>query len=329
LSHIICGVDEAGYGPRLGPLVSCSVSVTSSSDDLTAANLWEAVSGCVVKPGRAKGKMLTVGDSKRVFNRKSGLTRLELSVLSFARAAGLPTENLLTFSEALLAAEDIEDVKDVPWYEYLDITIPLEVSSVRLEEMTTLLDVELKKAGIEKVKVRARILSARQFNRQVAFTDNKAVVLMGLVGDLLAKAKGDAGENNLSVIVDRLGGRTDYAGFLSSLFPERKVQQYSSRKDCQGYLLQESEPASAHENRMTIEFKTKADQQAFPVALASMFAKYLREAYMQLFNSYWQALDRNIPQTSGYWVDSIPFLEAAREQVSCLGIENEMLLRSR
>ena len=73
----IAGIDEAGYGPLLGPFTAgWSLFRVPSTD----TNLWEVTSDCVAqKPGR-KDRRLRIDDSKRVNTGPHGRTRLERAV---------------------------------------------------------------------------------------------------------------------------------------------------------------------------------------------------------------------------------------------------------
>jgi len=77
------GIDEVGYGPKLGPLV--------------------VAAACARGPLRAP---VTIGDSKRVFSQAKGVGTLEPAVLGFVPAA--------TFGELLTKLST--RVPDAPWY---------------------------------------------------------------------------------------------------------------------------------------------------------------------------------------------------------------------
>src|ERR1700733_10422249 len=82
------GIDEAGYGPNLGPFVMTAVSCRLP-DDLAEADLWQTLSAGVRRE-RAKDDRLLINDSKMVYSASRGLAELETTVLSFLSEAHAP-----------------------------------------------------------------------------------------------------------------------------------------------------------------------------------------------------------------------------------------------
>src|SRR5205823_2830094 len=63
----ILGIDEAGYGPNLGPFVMTSVACRLA-DDLTGADLWELLGVAVRKEDGTNDERLPIDDSKLVYS---------------------------------------------------------------------------------------------------------------------------------------------------------------------------------------------------------------------------------------------------------------------
>ena len=82
---ILAGIDEAGYGPLLGPLVvgCCAFEISDAdpaSDELPC--VWKRLRKLVSRNRTKNGKKLHVNDSKVVYAYESGLKELERAVLA-------------------------------------------------------------------------------------------------------------------------------------------------------------------------------------------------------------------------------------------------------
>ncbi len=323
---VVAGIDEAGYGPRLGPMVSSAFAYRTEGATEGPGELWDLLSDVVARPGRkAKGR-LAVGDSKKLFSPASGMANLERSLLALLAAAGTAgtvggrPEDI---TAALLSARCRDSLAAHPWYATRGETLPLSACGAETAGLAARLCCSCESAGVQLVRFTSRLLAEGEYNRRIELLDNKATVLLGLVLELLRELRSLAGEEPLVVYVDRLGGRTNYSGALAAVFPGAIVREQERSVHIQAYTLE------GLSGPTRIEFRTKADVDCFPVAVASMTSKYLRELFMQRFNAYWQEVDARIPSTSGYHADAGKFLEAISKHREQMGISEASLVRSR
>ena len=212
---------------------------------------------------------------------------------------------------------------EIPWYGDLRRRLPVDPVRSKFQSVAERLKSRLAVVGIAGCDLMAQVVSEDRFNHRVATTRNKAAVLLEQVLCLLQRAGERAGDSDLHVFVDRLGGRSNYQSLLLAAFPERHlhVLEVSARRS--RYRL-----ASAH-NDWYLEFTVDADQQHLPVALASMLAKYLRELLMERFNEYWRRWLPELRPTAGYYTDARRFLADIRPVVAQAGIPAERFVRSR
>src|SRR5262249_13352812 len=84
------GIDEAGYGPNLGPLVMTAVVAETSEagDRARALDLWQDLAGTVDRAGGDPTR-LWVDDSKAILRGGKGRDRLEAACLAAVHATGL------------------------------------------------------------------------------------------------------------------------------------------------------------------------------------------------------------------------------------------------
>ena len=76
-----------------------------------------------------------------------------------------------------------------------------------------------------------------------------------------------------------------------------------------------------------MSFVVEADHEFPQVGLASMLAKYLREAFMERFNEYFARLAPGVAPTAGYVEDGRRWLEATRDARAAHGVADSELVR--
>ncbi len=322
---VIAGIDEAGLGPVLGPLVVSAVAFRvpdASADEC----MWRLLSPAVTrKAARKASASIAVADSKKLFNRAKadGLRHLERGVLSMiATRLPAPPASLRALLNAVSPAV-AEHMPRYPWYADTDLDLPREGTAVDVSLTANALGVALQQCGMRLESVRCEVLLAGEFNRMVAATRNKSAVTSNMLSRLLVRLCKRWGGEGLRVYIDRQGGRMRYLPELQQTFP-----------GCEFRILDECETCSAYRitsggKEVEVWFRTECEEQHLPVAMASMTSKYVRELFMTLFNGFWAQHVPDLRPTAGYYTDGRRFYEEIREAMGRLGVDESLVYRSR
>lgn len=314
------GIDEAGYGPLLGPLVVAG-AVFRVPGSVREGVLWDLLDEAVSQHASHRGDRLIVDDSKKVYSPKDGLKRLEEGVLAFVRAAS----ELPRSGGALLNAlgGGVPDTL-APWFRSMpDTDLPLGSNMSAVESKASALRESLERSDVEVCGVWAIPVLPKEFNDMVHRTGNKSYLLFQKCGRLLLKTFALGREDACHVLVDRHGGRIRYRKLLRDLHPAMSCDVVREGDDGSVYKIgDQSKPR-------TVAFKKEGDALALPVALASMTAKYVRELYMAAFNCYWQERLDGLKPTAGYAKDAKRFLSEIGPLIEEDGIDRSSLVRSR
>ena len=295
----VIATDEAGYGPRLGPLVVVGTAWQLPGDSLTVSEMSHFFSA-LATPTRQGDLAVTIDDSKRVYRQGDGLQALHATVSAGLNWCGVQQRTFPGFLKDL-CPEDVSSLEQSPWLRNAE-PIPLEAP-----ESTSGLIKHWAQTGIDLVAVQARVISARSFNQTCRDGFNKADLLsratLGLVHDLVAKLPSIA--PHAAVYCDRHSGRRYYAAPLQHHFPDWLLRVVEETKQESKYSL------SRNESELTVHFTVKGDRFA-PVAFSSLVAKYLRERFMESLNAYFASRHDGPSQlkpTAGYPVDADRFLK--------------------
>ncbi len=260
------GIDEAGYGPTLGPLAV----VAASAEVIDSAAFARELAA------------LGVADSKQV-HKPGDLASLERVALP--AAAWLSGFQPDTADDLFaLLGESAADRADVPWMAGAD-TLRLPVSAAP----TTAWQVASGTAH----GLHGRLLHPRHLNAARRAGINRAAAELDAVRLLISTNVPDP-SRPAAVACDRLGGRKRYGDLLERVWPGLPVE-----------ILEETAPACRYRCVNTsAAFLVGGDDSEALIAAASCVAKYARELHMLLFNRHWSGRFAWLKATAGYPEDA-------------------------
>ena len=181
---VYAGIDEAGYGPVLGPLVVARsvFRVERATTTGNPASLWSAMRSAVCRKPNDKRGRIAVGDSKALYNPAMGLGRLERGVLSFLNAAGKTPGNLDQLL-ALTAYDEISMSPGQPWYgdPLGGPELPVKADPDDVQASAGRLRGTASRTGVVLEDLNAAVVFEDRFNRMVMASGSKADCVWGFV----------------------------------------------------------------------------------------------------------------------------------------------------
>ncbi|MCP4591914.1 MAG: hypothetical protein GY842_14360 [bacterium] len=318
---IVAGIDEAGYGPLLGPLV-VSGAAFEVPDEQADACLWNTLSASVTRSMARKDLRLPIADSKKLYSTKLGLGALERTALVMLGAAGRRPKTSRRLLD-LLAPRSGACLAEYVWYDEFDAPLPTRCTEGEVATRTNAIKRDLADQGSRLMGVFCEPLMEGEFNRLVARVKNKAVVTLNLVLCVVQRIWARSADQRVIVYIDRQGGRTHYQQAIMTAFEGTELR-----------IVEESDARSAYELtcgavQRRLEFVTQGETHHLPVALASIYSKYLRELFMAAFNRYWASQVSGLKPTAGYYTDAQRFLGDVANVLATLKINRDLLVRSR
>ncbi|MCP4708108.1 MAG: hypothetical protein GY869_05750, partial [Planctomycetes bacterium] len=114
---VVVGIDEAGYGPILGPLV-VSAAIFDVPDDLVSQSLWQILQQSVCKKRQRAAGRLVINDSKKLHHGLGNYQLLQRGVLTGLHTimTDIPLPNTLSALLNQLQCPVTTDYAPYPWY---------------------------------------------------------------------------------------------------------------------------------------------------------------------------------------------------------------------
>jgi len=210
-----------------------------------------------------------------------------------------------------------------PWYSVRDFPLPAGEGVGDMPTRTNAVRRDFGDNGIELAGVDCDPMPEGHFNGLVQKIGNKSSLVMGRVLRLIDRILQRCRRGPVRICVDHLGGRVRYREPIQTAFPHFALEIVEESAERSVYRL------CGAQTTCEIEFKVKGEENSFPVALASMFSKYIRELYMRSFNEYWCMQHEGLKPTAGYHGDADRWLADAAPALERLAIDQRALIRSR
>ncbi|HEY1380824.1 MAG TPA: hypothetical protein VGF55_28740 [Gemmataceae bacterium] len=295
----IVGIDEAGYGPNLGPLVQSAVAARVPDG---VGCLWACLANGVRRAADPDDGRVLIDDSKLVYAGPNGLARLERGVVGVLAQC----EPVGQFLGGVACGTSLPDLASERWYEPGE-SLPIALDRDAVAAPPPCFADAAATGRIQFHAARCVVTPAPRFNALLDRWGSKAAALeqgvIVLLRDILGAV---AGDEPVTIVIDKQGGRNFYAPWISTALPDgwvMPVRESALRSEYQVLGL-------GREVRLV--FLPRADSDALPVALASMLAKYLREVFMRQFNRFWVGHVPGLKPTAGYPGDAKRFYDAIR-----------------
>jgi ribonuclease HII len=312
----IIGLDEAGYGPNLGPLVQSALAVHVPEG---TGCLWQRLRGGVRRACEPDDGRVLIDDSKLVHVGPHGLARLERGVL--ASVEHLSPQPVGHFLARTACAETLTDLAGEPWF-VGEEKHPVVIDPADLTAAAGRLGTAQQSVGVTFRSAHCLVTPAPRFNALLDRWDSKSAVLERGVIALLSRALASLeGDEPVTCVIDKQGGRNYYAAMVQTALPNGRVTPLCESAGISDYTVQ----GLGREVRLM--FLPRADAGSLPVALASMVAKYLREVFMRQFNRFWLGHVPDVKPTAGYPGDAQRFYDAIRPTMERLGIAESQVWR--
>ena len=306
---IYAGIDEAGYGPLLGPLCvglsafqlrEAGPDAEPDAGNAMPPDLWKRLARGVCRKPKDARRRIAVADSKKL---KSGgkqpLVHLERGVLAFLGGA-TPRDDAEYLARVGISPRAS---RASPWHGRA-LPMPIAVSEGDAAIARNLAAAAMATGDAPLATLGVAALDAPAFNALYGELGNKAQVNMSLVFDAVRRVDLLRADQPAFVAIDRQGGRGDYVAAIEAHVARGSPVVTIHEDDERSIYRVGSDDAPP----FVIAFEVGAEERHLPVALASMAAKYTREVSMRRLNAYFSERLPGLEPTAGYVEDGRRYL---------------------
>jgi ribonuclease HII len=296
----IIGTDEAGYGPNLGPLV-----VTATIWNMAENNFIPIITA-------AENVGINIGDSKQLYHSGGSLEKLAKGVLAALGSIEIFPQTDRQLFEIVGKISQLPAMFDKPEFSLQKIT---------KTQLSDFLSKSCNFFASESLKIiQSHIIFPSDYNNMLDQYDSKGELLSNvtikLVVDLINKLDMNLSNQQILVLCDKHGGRNHYVDLLTSYFQDELIGVKKESREISIYNL----------HKIEFRFIAKGESE-IPIALASMFSKYIRELLMNRFNSFWQSQIPSLKPTAGYPEDAKRFMSDIIDTMTKLKINKNEIWR--
>ena len=320
----IIGIDEAGYGPNLGPLlVGATLWEVPEETDCLYSALRDVICKASEKNHKDQSAKIPIGDSKELYKSRGSLKTLEQSVLALLSLTSPVPKDFPQLLKSL-SVPGMPNLADLSTYCWDSLTIPSTDTTEQILESRDRLTSEFSKCGITLHRMAVSTIFPEEFNQGLIEFENKAGLLSRttchLTKHLLETAT--PSDQNVRIKCDKHGGRTHYAGCLQQELTDDFVTVVHESRGSSHYLWNEAE------REIEISFYAKGERY-LPIGLASMVAKYIRELCMIAWNAFWQEQIPGLKPTAGYPQDAKRFKRDIAPAQAKLALADTLIWRDK
>lgn len=313
------GIDEAGYGPNLGPLVM--TAVIAEGPGTSPPDLWDDLASTVARAGGAPDR-LWIDDSKAILKGGRGRERLEAACLATLAATGCQLPRSFGGLLQAIDAGTLADVELAPWLDENDDPHWPRPESRDLHDRWSenpLTGVPWRIVGVQTV-----VVGPARFNAGLETSRSKATVHFAAFAHLLHSLWERAGDGTpTSVRSDKHGGRHFYMEPLQTLFDGVWIDRGPEGPALSHYTVK------SPGRHLELSLLPRADADDGLVALASIVSKTVREAWMDAFNAHWRARYPDLRPTAGYPIDAKRFRQAIEPDCLARGLPPTLWWRAK